>query len=504
VKRKVFKEIIMPLRVYNTLSAGKEEFVSQRPGRVGMYVCGVTVYDFSHIGHARANVVFDVISRYLRYLGYDVTYVRNYTDIDDKIINRANSEGVPFNDVSERFIKEFDRDMEQLGLQLPEEQPKATEHMGEIIDLISTLIDKGFAYQAEGDVYYCVDRFADYLKLSKRNLDEMQAGARIEVDLKKRHPMDFALWKESKPGEPFWESPWGKGRPGWHIECSAMSMKYLGETFDIHGGGKDLIFPHHENEIAQSEAATGHPFARYWLHNGFVNINAEKMSKSLGNFFTIREVLERYDSEVLRFFLISAHYRSPLDFSDHNLNDAEAGLERIYSALASLDERVADGEGEPVAYIDREKLNGAEQELLERCDRLKELFEEAMNDDFNTALAIANVFDLVRSINRAVAEDGGRSPEGRALFALVREKLNPVGEVLGVFISEPGAYLARMKARRVADQEISPDEIERLILERAEARKAKDFKRSDEIRDYLLERNIQLLDGPGGTTWKVK
>jgi cysteinyl-tRNA synthetase len=504
VKRKVFKEIIMPLRVYNTLSAGKEEFVPQRPGKVGMYVCGVTVYDFSHIGHARANVVFDVISRYLRYLGYDVTYVRNYTDIDDKIINRANNEGVPFNDVSERFINEFDRDMAQLGLQLPEEQPKATEHMGEIIDLISTLIEKGFAYQAEGDVYYCVDRFADYLKLSKRNLDEMQAGARIEVDQRKRHPMDFALWKESKPGEPFWESPWGKGRPGWHIECSAMSMKYLGQTFDIHGGGKDLIFPHHENEIAQSEAATGHPFARYWLHNGFVNINAEKMSKSLGNFFTIREVLEKYDSEVLRFFLISAHYRSPLDFSDHNLNDAEAGMERIYSALASLDERVADGEGEPLTCVDREKLNGAEQELLERCDRMKESFEEAMNDDFNTALAIANIFDLVRSVNRAVAEDGGRSPEGRALFALVRERLKVVGEVLGVFISEPGSYLARMKARKIADQEISPVEIESLILERAEARKAKDFKRSDEIRDYLLERNIQLLDGAGGTTWKVK
>jgi cysteinyl-tRNA synthetase len=494
----------MPLRVYNTLSAGKEEFVPQRPGKVGMYVCGVTVYDFSHIGHARANVVFDVISRYLRYLGYDVTYVRNYTDIDDKIINRANSEGVPFNDVSERFIKEFDRDMAHLGLQLPEEQPKATEHMGEIIDLISILIDKGFAYQAEGDVYYYVDRFAGYLKLSKRNLDEMQAGARIEVDQRKRHPMDFALWKESKPGEPFWESPWGKGRPGWHIECSAMSMKYLGQTFDIHGGGKDLIFPHHENEIAQSEAATGHPFARYWLHNGFVNINAEKMSKSLGNFFTIREVLEKYDSEVLRFFLISAHYRSPLDFSDHNLNDAEAGMERIYSALASLDERVADGEGEPLTCVDREKLNGAEQELLERCDRMKESFEEAMNDDFNTALAIANIFDLVRSVNRAVAEDGGRSPEGRALFALVRERLKVVGEVLGVFISEPGSYLARMKARKIADQEISPVEIESLILERAEARKAKDFKRSDEIRDYLLERNIQLLDGAGGTTWKVK
>src|SRR5512136_3124072 len=335
----------MPLRVYNTLSGGKEEFVPLRPGKVGMYVCGVTVYDYSHIGHARAYVAFDVILRYLRYLGYDVTYVRNYTDIDDKIIKRANSDGVPFYEISERFIKEFDRDMAELGVEVPDVQPKATEHLAEIISLVTTLIDKGYAYQAGGDVYFCVDKFASYLKLSKRNLEEMQAGARIEVDEKKRHPMDFALWKEAKAGEPFWDSPWGKGRPGWHIECSAMSLKYLGETLDIHGGGQDLIFPHHENEIAQSEAATGRPFVRYWLHNGFVNINAEKMSKSLGNFFTIREVLEKYDREVLRFFLLSAHYRSPLDFSDQNLTEAEAGMERIYGALAGIDELLAKGDG---------------------------------------------------------------------------------------------------------------------------------------------------------------
>ena len=494
----------MPLRVYNTLTGGKEEFVPLRTGRVGMYVCGVTVYDFSHIGHARANVVFDVISRYLRYLGYEVTYVRNYTDIDDKIINRANSEGVSFCDISERFIREFDTDMLQLGLDIPEQQPKATEHMGDIISLISELIGKGYAYQAGGDVYYCVEKFAEYLKLSKRNLEEMQAGARIEVDQKKRHPMDFALWKESKPGEPFWGSPWGNGRPGWHIECSAMSMKYLGETFDIHGGGKDLIFPHHENEIAQSEAATGRPFARFWLHNGFVNINAEKMSKSLGNFFTIREVLDKYDSEVLRFFLISAHYRSPLDFSDQNLNEAEAGMERIYSALAGIDETLAKGTGDANAVIDRNLLNSAELELLDRSDQIRERFEEAMNDDFNTALAIANIFDMVRSINRAVAEEGGKTDAGQALFIQVREGLQEVGRVLGVFTSDPGSYLARIRSRKLAGQEISPAEIESLILERAAARKSKDFRRSDEIRDYLLERNIQLLDGPEGTSWKVK
>ena len=494
----------MALRVYNTLSAGKEEFVPLRPGKVGMYVCGVTVYDFSHIGHARANVVFDVISRYLRHLGYDVTYVRNYTDIDDKIINRANKEGVPFNEISERFIREFDRDMLQLGLETPESQPKATEHIGDIISLIATLIEKGYAYPAGGDVYFRVDKFAPYLKLSGRNLEEMQAGSRIEVDERKRHPMDFALWKESKPGEPFWDSPWGKGRPGWHIECSAMSMKYLGETFDIHGGGKDLIFPHHENEIAQSEAATGHPFARYWLHNGFVNINAEKMSKSLGNFFTIREVLEKYDSEVLRFFLISAHYRSPLDFSDQNLNEAESGMERIYSALAGIDEVLARGGGNKDSMNEPDPLNSAERELHDRCELIRKRFEEAMDDDFNTALAIAHIFDMVRAINRTIDEAGGRSGAGQSLFARVKAELKEIGNVLGVFGSEPASYLARIKTRKVAEQEISPDEIERLILERAMARKSKDFKRSDEIRDYLLERNIQLLDGAQGTTWKVK
>ena len=494
----------MPLRVYNTLSAGKEEFVPQRPGKVGMYVCGVTVYDYSHIGHARANVVFDVISRYLRYLGYDVTYVRNYTDIDDKIINRANREGVPFNEISERFIMEFERDMLRLGLETPELQPKATEHIDDIIALITALIEKDYAYTAGGDVYYCVEKFADYLKLSGRNLEEMQAGARIEVDERKRHPMDFALWKESKPGEPFWESPWGKGRPGWHIECSAMSMRYLGETFDIHGGGKDLIFRHHENEIAQSEAATGHPFARYWLHNGFVNINAEKMSKSLGNFFTIREVLEKYDSEVLRFFLLSAHYRSPLDFSDQNLNEAESGMERIYTALAGIDDLLAKYDKKPDAMKDPDLLNDAERELKDRCESFRKRFEDAMDDDFNTALAIAHVFDLVRSINRAIAEEGGRSCSGQALFARVKAEMRELGSVLGVFISEPASYLARIKTRKVAEQEISPAEIEGLILERAAARKSKDFKRSDEIRDYLLERNIQLLDGAEGTTWKVK
>src|SRR6266568_8199338 len=299
----------MTLRVYNTLSAGKEEFVPLEPGKVRMYVCGVTVYDHCHIGHARANVVFDVIYRYLRYLGYDVTYVRNYTDIDDKIINRANKEGVPFHEISERFIAEFDRDMARLGLELPTHQPKATEHIAEIIDIVKTLVAKGVAYQAGGDVYFRVERFDGYLKLSRRNLEEMQAGARIEVDERKRHPMDFALWKEVKPGEPFWDSPWGKGRPGWHIECSAMSMKLLGRTLDIHGGGLDLQFPHHENELAQSESYNGQQFARYWMHNGLMKTGNDKMSKSKGNEIVVSALLERHAAETLRYFLLATHYR---------------------------------------------------------------------------------------------------------------------------------------------------------------------------------------------------
>lgn len=481
----------MALRVYNTLSGSKELFVPLTPGKVNMYVCGVTVYDHCHIGHARAYVVFDMIYRYLRSKGLEVTYVRNYTDIDDKIINRANREGVPFNEISERFIHEFDLDMERLRLLIPSIQPKATEHVGEIIALIERLIEKGFAYQAGSDVNFCVEKFDTYLKLSKRNLEDMQAGARIEVDERKRHPMDFALWKGAKPGEPFWESPWGEGRPGWHIECSAMSMKYFGDSFDIHGGGKDLIFPHHENEIAQAEAATGKPFVKYWIHNGFVNINAEKMSKSLGNFFTIKEVLEHCDTEVLRFFLLSSHYRSPIDFSDHNLKEAELGLERIYKALSGIEERLKGGDP---------AVSGEEEcaELAEKCAALSERFIEAMDDDFNTAQALGHVFDLVRSINRALALAPGE------LLIRAREEVARIAAVLGIMDSEPAAFLKRMLERKSSQMELSAEEIEGLIAERATARKEKNFQRSDEIRNYLAERNIVLLDGPQGTTWQIK
>jgi cysteinyl-tRNA synthetase len=495
----------MPLRIYNTLTSTKEEFKPIIPGKVGMYVCGVTVYDNCHIGHARANVAFDIVYRYLRHAGYDVTYVRNYTDIDDKIINRANRDGVPFNVISERFIKAFDEDMARLHLAIPTHQPKATEYVDEIITLVEKLVATGAAYPAEGDVYFAVEKYDDYLKLSKRNLDDMQAGARVDVDERKRHPMDFALWKAAKPGEPFWASPWGNGRPGWHIECSAMSMNLLGETFDIHGGGKDLVFPHHENEIAQSEAASGKPFVRYWMHNGFVNINSEKMSKSLGNFFTIRDILGNYDSEVLRFFLLSSHYRSPIDFSDQNLSDAEAGLERIYSALAAMDEYLAKPSVSAASSASSaSSASDAAAELAAKLAALHDRFCEAMDDDFNTALAIAQIFDLIRTLNRALAENSAPDQELLGLFSQVKSEIARMAEVLGVLDSLPADFLARIKSRKSSGLTIGVAEIDKLVEERAAARKAKDFKRSDEIRDQLLATGIELLDSAGGTEWKVK
>jgi len=481
----------MTLRVYNTLSGHKEDFQPLVPGKVGMYVCGVTVYDYCHIGHARANIVFDIVYRYLQFAGYDVNYVRNYTDVDDKIIKRANERGITSQALSEEFIHAFDEDMAALGLQLPTHQPKATEHIGEIVSIIERLIAKGLAYQAGGDVYYAVDKFAGYLKLSKRNMEEMQAGARIAPGEAKRNPMDFALWKGAKPDEPAWESPWGPGRPGWHIECSAMSMKYLGESFDIHGGGKDLVFPHHENEIAQSEGANDKPFVKYWLHNGFVNVNQEKMSKSLGNFFTIRDILNKYDSEVVRFFILSAHYRSPIDFSDQNLEDAKAGLSRFYEALQ--------GAAEVLAECQTEAATSTEGAQLE------ERFRTAMDDDFNTALAIGHLFDGVRTMNRLMGEKKFRkNAEKVAAVSDLYQTVLKLGGVLGLFISAPADWLENQKMKALATLDISAEEIEQLIGERQQARKDKNFTRSDEIRDELEARGIILLDSAQGTTWKVK
>ncbi|NTW87986.1 MAG: cysteine--tRNA ligase, partial [Desulfobulbaceae bacterium] len=459
--------------------------------------------DYCHIGHARAGVVFDIIYRYLKYVGYDVTYVRNYTDIDDKIINRANQEGTDYRTIADRYIEAFDEDMARLGLAKPTLEPKATDHIGGIIHIIERLIVKGHAYVSDGDVYYAVESFPGYLKLSGRNLEEMQAGARVEIGDKKRHPMDFALWKGSKPGEPWWQSPWGNGRPGWHIECSAMSMEFLGKTFDIHGGGKDLVFPHHENEIAQSEGANGCQFVRYWLHNGFVNINAEKMSKSLGNFFTIREVLKKYDAETLRFFILSAHYRSPIDFSDQNLDEAQSGLERIYSCLAALDNILKE---QPLTaeITGVENLSQVGQELQERVDQFLPRFIEAMDDDFNAAQALGGLFEIVRAANRFLAEMKEMTPRSLLLMAHVRRLLAEAGGVLGLFTTVPDVWLAEIKAAKASQIDLSPDEIERLIVERADARGARNFKRGDEIRDLLLAKGIQLLDSAQGTTWNVK
>jgi len=493
----------MPLRLYNTLTGRKEEFVPLTPGKVGMYVCGVTVYDYCHIGHARANIVFDVIYRYLTFSGYDVNYVRNYTDVDDKIINRANERGIDSSTLAEEFIRAFDEDMALLGLEKPSREPKATEHIPQIIALVERLIAVGKAYPSDGDVYYAVESFSDYLKLSKRNMDEMRAGARITPGEQKRNPMDFALWKAAKPGEPAWDSPWGAGRPGWHIECSAMSMQYLGETFDIHGGGKDLVFPHHENEIAQSEGATGKPFVRYWLHNGFVNVNQEKMSKSLGNFFTIRDILKTYDPEVLRFFILTAHYRSPLDFSDQNLEEARAGLTRFYEALQAADTLLA------TTPVPQQRpcptMKDEEREIYDRIEALEERFSEAMDDDFNTAQAIGALFDAVRGINRLIGDARfDECPLSLAVVAESRSKILKFGTVLGLFASPAGDWLEKQKRFGLSTTGLTAETIEALIAERRQARAERDFARSDRIRDELADQGILLLDSPQGTTWKLK
>ncbi len=485
------------LKIYNTLSGRKEPFEPLVAGSVRMYVCGVTVYDECHLGHARSALVFEVIRRYLESRGLAVTFVKNFTDVDDKIINRANELGIPWQAVTARYIDAYYRDMGRLGIGRATVEPKATEHMADIIELVRTLIRKGVAYQVNGDIYFQVEKFPAYGLLSKRKLEDMQAGARVEVDERKRHPMDFALWKAAKPGEPSWDSPWGPGRPGWHIECSAMSMKHLGETFDIHGGGADLIFPHHENEIAQSCAATDKEFARYWVHNGFVQVNQEKMSKSLGNFFTIREVFEKWGyrepvtAEVLRYFFLSTHYRSPLDFSDQALQETKRALDAFYDLFLRLEE------ASPVEGGVADKLSPALHEF-------QHAFREAMDDDFNTPAALA-AFQQFRSIVNQLLKTG-LSREHRAQ---VRETFRSLGQVLSLFqlgvkewefATRGGISFAE---REAPSPSLEDTEIARLIAERNEARKKKDFAKADEIRKSLAARGIILEDRPDGTTrWK--
>ncbi len=487
----------MGIRVFNTMTGQKDEFKPQKEGRVGMYVCGPTVYDDSHIGHARAAIVFDVIFRYLKFRGLKVTYVRNYTDVDDKIIRKAEEEGVTAAEIAERYTRSYDEDMEALGVERPTVTPRVSDHIPGIIKMVKTLVDKGYAYVSGGDVFYSVRKFQGYGKLSGQSLDEIRTGARVDVNEDKDDPADFALWKAAKPGEPHWSSPWGEGRPGWHIECSVMSGRYLGKTFDIHGGGKDLIFPHHENEIAQSEGANGKQMARYWLHNGFVNINKEKMSKSLGNFFTIKKILEKYHPEVIRLFLFSAHYRSPVDFSEQNLTEAQINLDRFYEALARIKELSASTEEK-----DEAPPSGPLAEVIAALD---EEFMAAMDDDFNTALAIARFHDALHIVNHHLNNpEFLKKPGAVALLEKAGQELVRLGGVLGILQEEPGTYLEKKQAMALAGLKITVPEIERIIQERAESRKQKEFKKADALRAHLLEQGIILEDTPKGTIWKIR
>ena len=492
----------MTIRIYNTLSNQKEPFEPLRPGRVYMYVCGITAYDLCHVGHARSAIVFDVIYRYLQYRGFAVVCVRNFTDVDDKIIKRAQEEGTNSHAIAERYIEAFYADMDQLGVARPNYEPRATQFIPEMIELIEILIDKEYAYEVEGDVYFAVEKFSGYGKLSKRKLDEMIAGARVAVEARKKNPMDFALWKASKPGEPAWPSPWGQGRPGWHIECSAMSTKYLGSTFDIHGGGKDLIFPHHENEIAQSEAAFGKIFARYWVHNGFVNINQEKMSKSLGNFFTIREVYERYQPEVLRLFLVASHYRSPVDFSPESMAEAERGLERFYNTIEQVSELV--GELPSLGQLPTSE-DPEFNSLRDKIDSVSARFQDDMDDDFNTAAALGQLFDLCRALNRFQDSRPRKpTPEEKKLLAQGVHRLLECANVLGLLQRSPAEFFREQRRMLLSRLGIGQEEVEGLIAARAQARKEKDWVRADEIRDKLAEMSIILEDKPEGTRWRVK
>jgi cysteinyl-tRNA synthetase len=500
----LFERYAMALRLYNTLMRQKEDFVPVKEGEVGIYACGVTVYDTCHVGHARSAINFDVITRYLRYRGYKVTYVKNFTDVDDKIIVKANKEGVGFREISERYITEHNDDMDRIGIERPTVTPRATEHIGGMIELIGKLLKNDLAYVVDGDVYFAVKKFKGYGKLSGRDIDEMMSGARVAVGEKKQDPLDFALWKASKEGEPWWESPWGKGRPGWHIECSVMSACFLGETFDIHGGGEDLVFPHHENEIAQSEGASGKTFARYWLHNGFIKVDHEKMSKSLGNFVTIKDILRLYHPEVLRFFVLQSHYRSPLDYSDEALGDARIAMNRLYETLKRIRDIFAAHQALAPVSVKEAELPEKEKALLERVRTLPERFREGMDDDFNTARAMGYVFDLVRQVNAYLTDGFKAGPP--ALFALneAERTLREVGGVLGILMEDPEVYFEKDRLREAEKRGIEVGEISALIEERLKARAEKNWKRADEIRDGLAAKGIVLKDSKAATTWTIE
>lgn len=469
----------MNLYLYNDLSCKKEVFKSIVPGEVKFYSCGPTVYDYFHVGNARPFILFDVLRRYLTHLGYKVTFIQNFTDIDDKMILRAQTEGITVSELAERFIAAYFEDADALGIKRADIHPRATEEIPAIIEIIAKLIDGGHAYNVDGDVYFSIESFENYGKLSGQSLEELQSGARVEIDDRKRHPLDFSLWKKKKEGEPSWESPWGNGRPGWHIECSAMSMRYLGESIDIHSGGCDLMFPHHENEIAQSESASGKPFSTFWIHNGYLMIGKEKMGKSLGNFSTARELIKQYPPLAIRLFVLSAHYRSPLNFSHEGLEQAVQASSRLQNCVSGLD----------FAIKNRRSEEGANQNLKKMFIEHKNLFYSCMNDDFNTAGALGAIFELVRSVNTALAED---SLFDKHLFAEIKDFFNEINDVMGILQNAEKPSV------------ISEEEINNLIVERQQAREKKDFKKSDEIRDQLYSKGVLLEDTAQGTRWKLR
>lgn len=483
------------MQIFNTASRTKESLIPVRPGKIHMYVCGVTVYDLCHIGHARSALVFDVLVRHLRRQGLDVTFVRNFTDVDDKIINRANKENRDWKEVAETYIRAFHEDMDALGVLRADVEPRATEHMQDILDMVASLVEQGKAYATtSGDVYFRVRSCAEYGKLSHRSLDDMRAGARVAVGEEKEDPMDFALWKGAKPGEPYWESPWGRGRPGWHIECSAMSKPYL--PLDIHGGGADLVFPHHENEIAQTEGACHCALANIWMHNAFVQINSEKMSKSLGNFKTIRDILQTWLAETLRFFLLSKHYRSPVDFTPEGMNDAERALARVYEALSAAREGLARAKWKRVPMP---------KETADEWTALGTSFAEAMDDDLNTAQALGHVFSMVRLVNRLLEDKSLRASEAvRDLLSEFLTRMEDVTARTGLFGDEPASFLQALRASRCVRLNIDVPRVEALIAARAEARAAKDFARSDSLRDELKAMHVEVRDTPQGQVWDLE
>lgn len=475
------------IRVYNTMTREKSVFVPVHPGEVRIYVCGVTPYNHPHIGNARPAVTWDIIRRYLKYIGYKVTLIQNFTDVDDKIINKANAEGATWKVISDRYIDAYFKVIDALGVERVDKYPRVSDHMEDIIRMVETLIEKGHAYELDGDVYYDISTFADYCKLSGRNVDDMLAGARVEVNEGKKNPGDFAVWKAAKPGEPAWDSPWGPGRPGWHIECSAMSTHYLGNTFDFHGGGSDLIFPHHENEIAQTEGATGETFVHYWLHNGFITINSEKMSKSLNNFFLVKDVLEKYSGDALRFFLMSTHYRSPLDFSDDRLEEAETNMARLTDVIARAKE---------LAAAEGEAKTPEAAALREAAEKAMADFHAAMDDDFNTGLASSTVFDLAKAVNiYYTAVQGGLAVDGEtAKFAAKNLK-----EIMGVLGILDKAWSRKANA---ADDEDFRKLMDVVLEIRQDARAEKQYAMADKIRDKLAAIGITIKDTPAGAKWE--